>query len=189
MFDYARDFLLRTTGTNSALRLPQRGQHPPVELGRTCRTTSRSTKSSRLTLACATEFATPIYEANQPDVELRSLRAVHEAGQLQRRYTINPNTKDFGPRLGAAYSFDRATVLRAARHQLCALEPHRLKLPHPEPAQRHRGDAAGLSQPAHLSQHPERLSTSPSLIDPKLYNPPRLSPSTCPPTRPKRAGA
>ena len=47
------------------------------------------------------EFDTPIYEANNQLANFNPTTRVHRAGQLQQRYTINPNTADFGPRFGA----------------------------------------------------------------------------------------
>jgi hypothetical protein len=59
------------------------------------------------------EFDTPIYEANN------QLANFNPAGpgsivvaSSGNRYTINPNTRDFGPRIGLSFAADEKTVLR-----------------------------------------------------------------------------
>jgi hypothetical protein len=70
--------------------------------------------SKRLTLNLGLryEFATPIAEANNHlsnyDPTTNSIKLASSSD----RYTINPNTEDFGPRVGAAFSLNRATALR-----------------------------------------------------------------------------
>jgi hypothetical protein len=58
------------------------------------------------------EFATPIYEANNQMSNFNITTQTMNLAGPGNRYTINPNTKDFGPRLGAALSLDSKTVLR-----------------------------------------------------------------------------
>ncbi len=70
------------------------------------------------------EFNTPIYEANNQlanfvpsspwtgTVPTSALTgSIVQAGS-GNRYTVNPNTMDFGPRFGASFALDRSTVLR-----------------------------------------------------------------------------
>jgi hypothetical protein len=70
--------------------------------------------SRRLTLNLGLryEFATPIFEANNKlgNFDPNSLSVV--TASASDRYTVNPNTKDFGPRLGFAYSLTDKTVVR-----------------------------------------------------------------------------
>jgi hypothetical protein len=69
-------------------------------------------KRLTLNLGLRYEFATPIYEANNRLSNFDTTTQTMKLASSSDRYTVNPNTKDFGPRLGAAYSLDRATVLR-----------------------------------------------------------------------------
>jgi len=65
-----------------------------------------------LNLGLRYEFFTPIYEANNQMANYNSTTQSIVAASSSNKYLVNPNTKDFGPRLGAAYSLDDKTVLR-----------------------------------------------------------------------------
>jgi hypothetical protein len=72
-------------------------------------------KRLTLNLGLRYEFATPIFEANNHlsnYVPSSSSTGSMVVASSNNRYMINPNTKDFGPRLGAAFSLDNKTVLR-----------------------------------------------------------------------------
>jgi len=62
------------------------------------------------------EFATPLYERDNnysnfnPATDTMQMAT---SGSLYDRSLVNPDGKDFGPRLGMAYSFDPKTVVRA----------------------------------------------------------------------------
>ncbi len=62
------------------------------------------------------EFATPIWEANNNwtnfDPATNTLIKA-KGGSLYDRALVHPDYKDFGPRIGAAYSIDSKTVIRA----------------------------------------------------------------------------
>ncbi len=58
------------------------------------------------------EFDTPIYEANNQLANFNPGTQSIVVASSSNRYTINPNTRDFGPRLGAAFQVDDNTVLR-----------------------------------------------------------------------------
>jgi hypothetical protein len=58
------------------------------------------------------EFATPIYEANNQMANFNITTQTMTLATSSNRYTINSNKKDFGPRVGAAFSLDNKTVLR-----------------------------------------------------------------------------
>jgi len=70
--------------------------------------------NSRLTLNLGLryEFATPIYEAHNQLSNFDTTTMSMKLASSSDRYTVNPNTKDFGPRVGAAFALDRATALR-----------------------------------------------------------------------------
>jgi hypothetical protein len=66
-----------------------------------------------LNLGLRYEFYTPIYEANNHLANFNPANpGTMTLASSGNRYTVNPNTRDFGPRLGAAYSLDGKTVLR-----------------------------------------------------------------------------
>ena len=69
-------------------------------------------KRLTLNLGLRYEFATPIFEANNRLSNYDTTTQTMKLASSSDRYTINPNTKDFGPRLGAAFSLNQATVLR-----------------------------------------------------------------------------
>jgi hypothetical protein len=58
------------------------------------------------------EYATPIYEANNQLSNFNIATETMTLASSGNRYTVNPNKKDFGPRVGAAFSLDSKTVLR-----------------------------------------------------------------------------
>jgi hypothetical protein len=58
------------------------------------------------------EFATPIYEANNQMSNFNIITKTMKLADSANRYTINSNKKDFGPRVGAAFTLDNKTVLR-----------------------------------------------------------------------------
>jgi len=58
------------------------------------------------------EFATPIYEANNQMSNFNITTETMTLASSGNRYTINSNKRDFGPRVGAAYSLNNKTVLR-----------------------------------------------------------------------------
>src|SRR5262249_8526994 len=63
------------------------------------------------------EFATPIFERDNNysnfDPTTNSMKRA-AAGDLYSRSLVHPDQKDFGPRLGVAYSFDDKTVVRSS---------------------------------------------------------------------------
>ena len=115
MFDYA-DFLLGyqaelglASPTVSALR--SWGWYGYVQ------DDWKATRRLSLNLGLRYEFDTPIYEANN---QLANFNPAGNSGagsivmaSSSNRYTINPNTRDFGPRFGGAYAIDDKTVLRS----------------------------------------------------------------------------
>jgi hypothetical protein len=58
------------------------------------------------------EFNTPIYEANNELANFNPTTQTVVPATSSDRYTIDPNTEDFGPRLGASYEVDPKTVVR-----------------------------------------------------------------------------
>jgi Carboxypeptidase regulatory-like domain/TonB-dependent Receptor Plug Domain/TonB dependent receptor len=58
------------------------------------------------------EYASPLYEANNQLSNFNPTTQTMVLASSSDRYTINPNKKDFGPRVGAAYSLNNKTVLR-----------------------------------------------------------------------------
>ncbi|MGD0157377.1 MAG: carboxypeptidase regulatory-like domain-containing protein [Terracidiphilus sp.] len=58
------------------------------------------------------EFYTPIYEANNKLSNFDLTTKTMKLATSGDRFTVNPNTKDFGPRVGAAFTLTRDTVLR-----------------------------------------------------------------------------
>jgi Carboxypeptidase regulatory-like domain/TonB dependent receptor-like, beta-barrel/TonB-dependent Receptor Plug Domain len=76
----------------------------------------RVTPKLTLNLGLRWEFATPRWERDNQlsnfDPTTNSMIAA-SGGSLYNRTLVNPDYKDFGPRLGLAYSFDPKTVVRA----------------------------------------------------------------------------
>src|SRR5262249_7349439 len=77
----------------------------------------RMTSKLSLNVGMRWEFATPIYErdnnyTNFDPTTNTMIKATN--GSLFNRSLVHPDYKDFGPRLGAAYSVNSKTVLRAA---------------------------------------------------------------------------
>jgi hypothetical protein len=58
------------------------------------------------------EYASPLYEANNQLSNFDPNTQTMVLASSGDRYTIDPNKKDFGPRVGAAYSLNHSTVLR-----------------------------------------------------------------------------
>ena len=58
------------------------------------------------------EFATPLYEANNQLSNFNPATMTMKLATSSDRYLVNPNTRDFGPRVGAAYALTRNLVLR-----------------------------------------------------------------------------
>jgi len=58
------------------------------------------------------EFNTPLYEANNQLSNFNPTTQTMVLASSSDRYTIDSNKKDFGPRVGAAYSLTHNTVLR-----------------------------------------------------------------------------
>ncbi|MGD0736403.1 MAG: TonB-dependent receptor [Terracidiphilus sp.] len=58
------------------------------------------------------EFFTPIYEANNHLSNFNPVTMNMILAGSANRYTVNPNTRDFGPRIGAAYALTRNIALR-----------------------------------------------------------------------------
>jgi hypothetical protein len=58
------------------------------------------------------EFNTPIYEANNQLANFDPTTQSIVQASSSNRYTINPNTEDFGPRFGASYALDNKMVIR-----------------------------------------------------------------------------
>ena len=76
----------------------------------------RITPKLTLNLGLRWEFATPIWDrdnywSNFDPASNTLVRAT--GGSLYNRALVNPNYKDFGPRIGLAYSIDQKTVVRA----------------------------------------------------------------------------
>src|SRR5208282_668086 len=66
-----------------------------------------------LNLGLRYEFDTPIYEANNLLANFNpSNPTVPIQASSSNRYTINPNTRDFGPRFGVSFAADDKTVIR-----------------------------------------------------------------------------
>lgn len=77
----------------------------------------RATPKLTVNMGLRWEFATPIYDrdnnyTNFDPTTDKMIRAT--AGSLFNRSLVHPDQKDFGPRIGAAYSTDSKTVVRAA---------------------------------------------------------------------------
>lgn len=77
----------------------------------------RATPRLTLNLGLRWEFATPIYErdnnyTNFDPTTSSMMKATN--GSLFSRSFVHPDQKDFGPRIGAAYSVDSHTVVRGA---------------------------------------------------------------------------
>lgn len=125
-----------------------------------------------LNLGLRYEFATPIAEANNQLSNFDPTTATLKLASSSDRFTVNPNTKDFGPRVGAAYSLDHNTVLRGG-FGISYVHWNRVgsnyltqNAPFAIVAERE----VYPSLPTYLNTQ-SGYPTSPSLIDPKLYNP------------------
>jgi hypothetical protein len=65
-----------------------------------------------LNLGLRYEFNTPIYEADNHMANYNPTTQAVVTASSSNKYLVNPNTKDFGPRIGAAYTLTPNTVLR-----------------------------------------------------------------------------
>jgi hypothetical protein len=65
-----------------------------------------------LNLGLRYEFFTPIYEANNQQANYNPTTQSIVVASSSDRYTVNPNTTDFGPRVGASYALNQKTVVR-----------------------------------------------------------------------------
>jgi hypothetical protein len=70
------------------------------------------TRRLTLNLGLRYEFATPIFEANNKMGNFNPATLSVVTASANDRYTVDPNTKNFGPRLGFAYSLNDKTVVR-----------------------------------------------------------------------------
>ncbi|HTW63018.1 MAG TPA: TonB-dependent receptor [Bryobacteraceae bacterium] len=76
----------------------------------------RVTPKLTLNLGLRWEYATPLYERsnNYSNFDPATLSMVQASpGSIENRSLVNPDYRDFGPRLGLAYSVDSKTVVRA----------------------------------------------------------------------------
>jgi hypothetical protein len=110
MFDYA-DFLLGMRSTTGLSNSPIANIR---DWGFSGYVQDDWKVNKRLTvnLGLRYEFATPIYEANNQMSNFNITTKTMTLASSGNPYTINSNKKDFGPRVGAAFSLDNKTVLR-----------------------------------------------------------------------------
>jgi hypothetical protein len=77
----------------------------------------KATRNLTLNVGLRYEFATPQYEANNHlsnfDPATKSL-ILAKSGSLYDRALVNPDSRNFGPRFGLAYSINPKTVIRSA---------------------------------------------------------------------------
>ncbi len=77
----------------------------------------RVTQKLTLNLGLRWDFSTPLYERNNKYSNFNPITvsmAEASGGSIFNRALVHPDYKDWGPRLGAAYSIDSKTVARAA---------------------------------------------------------------------------
>ena len=110
MFDYA-DFLLGYQ-TEMGLAAPTSSNLRTWSVAGYVQDDWKLNRKLSLNLGLRYEFATPIYEANNRQANFDPSTASMVLASSSDRYTTNPNTKDFGPRLGASYALDSNTVVR-----------------------------------------------------------------------------
>ncbi len=72
----------------------------------------KATNRLTLNLGLRYEFYTPIYEANNQLANFNPTTQSIVVASSSNPYTINPNTRDFGPRFGVSFAVDDKTVLR-----------------------------------------------------------------------------
>jgi hypothetical protein len=72
----------------------------------------KASQKLTINLGLRYEYYTPIYEANNQLSNFNPTSMTMTLATSSNRYTVNPNKKDFGPRVGAAFSIDNKTVLR-----------------------------------------------------------------------------
>lgn len=138
-----------------------------------------------LNLGLRYEFATPIFEANNllsnyvPTSAISSTgptTGVMKLASSSDRYTINPNTRDFGPRIGASYSLNNKTVLRGG-FGISYVHWNRTGSTYLTQNPPYGIVATRLVYPSlptyrnTQSGYPDSPPADPSLIDPTYYNP------------------
>ncbi|MDR3753866.1 MAG: carboxypeptidase regulatory-like domain-containing protein [Terracidiphilus sp.] len=72
----------------------------------------RATRRLTVNMGLRYEFNTPIYEADNKLANFNPTTQAVVPATSSDRYTIDPNTEDFGPRVGASYEVDSKTVVR-----------------------------------------------------------------------------
>jgi hypothetical protein len=134
--------------------------------------------NARLTvnLGLRYEFFTPIAEANNLLSNYNPATNSIKLASSSDRYTVNPNTKDFGPRIGAAYSLTDKTVLRGG-FGISYVHWNRTGSTYLTQNPPYGVVATRLVYPSlstyrnTQSGYPDTPPTDPSLIDPTLHNP------------------
>jgi hypothetical protein len=110
MFDYA-DFLLGYRSTTGLSNSPIANIRDWSFSGYV-QDDWKVNKRLTVNLGLRYEFATPIYEANNQMSNFNITTQTMTLATSGNPYTINSNKKDFGPRVGAAFSLNDKTVLR-----------------------------------------------------------------------------
>lgn len=110
MFDYA-DFLLGYR-TEMGLASPTIAQIRSWGASGYLQDDWKLSQKLTFNLGLRYEFFTPIYEANNHLSNFNPVTMNMILAGSANRYTVNPNTRDFGPRIGAAYALTRNIALR-----------------------------------------------------------------------------